>query len=132
MFHYIYSLSYSLRFLYITFNIIFCCIFYLLPGMFEFWCLVNVTFEFTMLDQSIYRKKTYRTSADGYFWCAHAVVCSTLNENETPDEMTLDIYMWIIRVAYFQQDEKNDISILIKTVMQKKKKWCWNHTYSKL
>ena len=32
--------------------------FYLFPGILEFWCLVTVTFKFTVLYNKIYRKKT--------------------------------------------------------------------------
>ena len=35
-------------------------IFYLFPGILEFWCLVTVTFKFTVLHNNIYRKKTWK------------------------------------------------------------------------
>ena len=33
---------------------------YLFPGILEFWCLVTVTFKFTVLHNNIYRKKTWK------------------------------------------------------------------------
>ena len=57
MFYYIYSLLYSLRLLYIIFNFIFCCFFNLFAGSLEFWCLVTLTFLFTVLRAKTYRKK---------------------------------------------------------------------------
>ena len=34
--------------------------FHLFPGILEFWCLVTVTFKFTLLYNNIYRKNKYR------------------------------------------------------------------------
>ena len=36
------------------------CYFYLFPDILEFWCLVTVTFTFTLLYNNIYRKKIYK------------------------------------------------------------------------
>ena len=59
MFYYIYSLPYCLRFLYITFNIIFgsFSFIYLFPRTLEYWCLVTVNFR---LYKSVYTEKTIK------------------------------------------------------------------------
>ena len=51
MFYYIYFLS--------LFSLIHFFYFYLFPDILEFWCLVTVTFKFTVLYNNIFRKKNY-------------------------------------------------------------------------
>ena len=51
-FYYIYFLS-LLSFIFFFYY------FYLFPGILEFWCLVTAFFKFTVLNNSIYRKKSF-------------------------------------------------------------------------